>query len=96
MSSSTDYEAAQELEDAIEHYDQRESGLGRRLRDEVDRLVRWVVQHPEVTRVRSGGYRRVNFKIFPYYIAYVVRDETLWVLAIASGYRKPEYWIGRR
>jgi plasmid stabilization system protein ParE len=89
-------EAARELDDAIEYYEERESGLGRRLRDEVDRFVRWVVQHPEVPRVRAGGYRRVNLKVFPYYIAYVVRGDTLWVLAIASAYRRPEYWIGRR
>ena len=89
-------EAVRELDDAIDYYDEREAGLGRRLRDEVDRYIRWIAQHAEVPRVRPGGYRRVNLKIFPYYIAYVLRDDTLWILAIAGGYRKPEYWIGRQ
>ncbi len=31
-----------------------------------------------------------------YYIAYVIREQTLWVLAAAHGSRKPHYWISRR
>ncbi len=89
-------EAERELNDAIGYYDEREEGLGRRLRDEVDRHIRWICEHAGIPRVRQGGYRRVNLEVFPYYIAYVVRDETVWVLAIACGYRRPEYWIGRR
>lgn len=33
---------------------------------------------------------------FPYYITYVVRESTLWILAVAHGQRKPDYWIERR
>jgi len=43
-----------------------------------------------------SGYRRVNLKTFPYYIAYIVREDTLWILAIAHSHSKPEYWILRK
>ena len=46
-------------------------------------------------RLRPGGYRRVNLKIFPYYISYVVRDPVIWILAIAHGHTLPDYWIDR-
>lgn len=39
------------------------------------------------------GYRRINLRVFPYYVPYIVRSETLWVLAIAYAGRKPLYWI---
>jgi hypothetical protein len=43
-----------------------------------------------------GGYRRVNLRTFPYYIAYIVHENTLWILAVAHSHRKPEYWIERK
>jgi hypothetical protein len=37
----------------------------------------------------------VNLKIFRYFIAYVVREETIWVLASAHSHRRPEFWKER-
>jgi len=89
-------QAADEFDDAVAHYDDKQPGLGQRFRDEVDGHVQWIVGHPEIPRLRSGGYRRVNLKIFPHYIAYLQLGETVWVLAIAHGHREPEYWINRK
>ena len=49
-----------------------------------------------IPRLRKGGYRRVNLKVFPFYIAYIIREDTLWIIAIAHSHRKPEYWIKRK
>ncbi len=70
--------------------------MGLRLKDEFDNHINWILYNPNVPRVRSGGYRRVNLKVFPYYIAYITREDTLWILAVAHGHRKPEYWIKRK
>ncbi len=88
-------EAAAELTDAIKRYESIEPGLGARLKDEVKSAVNWIDGHPGLPRIRSHGWRRVNLKIFPYYIAYLVHDEQIWVLAIAHSARRPEYWITR-
>ena len=88
-------QAADEFEDAAAHYTDKQPGLGQRFRDEVDRHIRWIAQHAEIARLRPGGYRRVNLKVFPHYVAFVHIGETLWILAIAHGYREPEYWIDR-
>lgn len=53
-------EAADEFEDAADYFDYQQPGLGQRYRDEVDRHVRWITEHPEAPRIRPGGYRRVN------------------------------------
>lgn len=84
-------EAQREFLDAISHYEEARGGLGRRFKNEVDRCVLWIAEHPELYRLRPGGYRRINLRVFPYYVPYIVRGQILWILAVAHGYRKPLY-----
>ena len=89
-------EAQSEFLAAISVYEDACAGLGRRFKDEVDRCVLWIADHPDLYHLRPGGYRRINLRVFQYYIPYIVRAQTLWVLDIAHGSRKPLYWISRR
>ena len=89
-------QAADEFDEATAHYEEKQLGLGKRFRDEVDRHIGWIAEHGQVPRLRSGGYRRVNLRVFPYYIAYLQIGETIWILAIAHAHREPEYWIERK
>jgi toxin ParE1/3/4 len=86
-------QAKAELMDALEYYDGELNGLGQRFWDEVDRHIAWIVDNAEIPQLRDGGYRRVNLRVFPYYIAYVVRDPVIWIVSVAHGHRLPEYWI---
>jgi plasmid stabilization system protein ParE len=88
-------QANSELVDAASYYERELEGLGRRFWDEVDEHIAWIARNPEVARLRPGGYRRVNLKLFPYYIPYIIRDPAIWILAIAHGHQYPEYWIDR-
>jgi len=88
-------EARSELHGAVSYYEGELGGLGLRFWDEVDQHIAWITENFEVPRLRPGGYRRVNLKIFPYYISYIVRDPVIWVLAIAHGQSLPGYWIDR-
>jgi hypothetical protein len=88
-------EAADELADAISRYESIESGLGVRLKHDVKAAVTWISANAELPRVRHKGYRRLNLKVFPYYIAYIIHSDVVWVLAIAHSSRRPEYWIKR-
>jgi plasmid stabilization system protein ParE len=89
-------EARQEFLDTIGYYGDIHAGLGRRFKDEAERCILWLADHPELYRLRPGGYRRINLRVFPYYIPSIARGDTLWVLAIAHTSRKPLYWISRR
>lgn len=89
-------EAYEELNDAVEYYEGKQDGLGLRMIEEFDKHVHWIMKNPTVPRIRKGGYRRVNLKAFPYYIAYIIHEDALWLLAIAHSHRKPEYWIKRK
>jgi len=89
-------EAQSEFLDAISYYEEAQAGLGARFHDTVDSAILWIAEHPELYRLRSGGYRRINLRGFPYYIPYIVRGETLWILAVSHASRKPLHWISRR
>ena len=89
-------EAAAELRDAIARYEDIDSGLGIRLKQEVVSALDWIGAHPEALRLRPNGCRRFNLKVFPYYVAYMIRHDTIWILAIPHAARMPEYWIRRR
>jgi plasmid stabilization system protein ParE len=88
-------EAEREFVESAAYYDSREVGLGIQFRDEVVAVVEWISPNPELPRIRPKGYRRVNLHVFPHYVAYVIREETIWIVAIAHGHRRPEFWIER-
>lgn len=54
-----------------------------------------ILEDPLRWRIRGRAARRFNLKRFPYYIAYIVRDDTFWIVAVAYGGRKPFYWKRR-
>jgi hypothetical protein len=89
-------EAEEEFSEAIEHYEDITAGLGIRLKNQVKQGIHWIKDNHDLPRVRPKGYRRVNCKTFPYYIAYFVQNEEIFIVAIANGYKRPEYWIQRK
>jgi hypothetical protein len=87
-------EADLEFARQIDYYDEREAGLGQRFYQEVIGSLNWISSNPTVPRLRKT-YRRVNLKIFPFYVAYVAHEEFIWVLAVAHARKKPDYWKKR-
>ena len=90
------HEAEEELAEAVDYYEEMEPGLGLRLKEEARQVIMWIQDNPSLPRLRPRDYRRVNLRVFPYYIAYFVWAEAIWVLAVGHGRRRPEYWIERR
>ncbi len=88
-------EARDDLFEAVDYYEKKEVGLGQRFRDQVAEVLRVVITAPYLWRERSARYRRVNCPVFPYYIAYVVRDKALVVVAVAHSRREPGFWHER-
>jgi len=88
-------EASREFSDAFVYYESHQPRLELRFGEEIDRAIRWILEHPHVCALRRGVYRRLNLHIFPYYIPYVIPGSNLWIVAIAHARRRPEYWIRR-
>jgi plasmid stabilization system protein ParE len=88
-------EAEEEFVQSVAYYESKETGLGARFRNEVAEAIERILRHPELPRLRLKGYRRLNLRVFPHYIAYIIRGETIWIVAVAHGHRRPEFWIDR-
>lgn len=88
-------EARAEFREAVRYYESTHPGLGQRFRSEIRDVCRLITRHPLMWRERSGGYRRVNCPVFPYYIAYFIRGDRILVAAVAHGHRLPDYWKRR-
>ena len=86
--------ADEEFAAQVEYYDKQQPGLGQRFYREVLGNLEWIVQNAELPRLRKS-YRRVNLKVFPFYVVYVVEGDLAQAVAIAHGKRKPGYWISR-
>lgn len=52
--------------DGISFYEEARGGVGRRFKDEVDRCVLWIADHPDLYRLRPSAHRRMNLRVFPY------------------------------
>ena len=89
-------EAEKEFLEAVIWYESKEIGLGTRFRNEIARVINRIAEDPLLWRERSGGYRRVNCPVFPYYIPYFIREDKIIIAAIAHDRRKPGYWVGSR
>jgi hypothetical protein len=87
-------EADAEFAAQVDYYEGKETGLGQRFYREVIAHCDWVAANPAVPRLR-GTYRRLNLKIFPFYVAYVVEGDLVWVLAVAHNRKRPGYWRRR-
>lgn len=88
-------QAELELFAAVSWYESKEVGLGLRFRDEIIHVVNRIIGDPLLWREQSGGYRRVNCPVFPYYAPFFIRDNKIIIAAIAHDHRKPGYWKSR-
>ncbi len=88
-------EAEQELFEAAHWYESKETGLGIRFRNEIAHILDRIAEDPLLWRERTGGYRRVNCPVFPYYLPFFIRENKIIIPAIAHDHRKPGYWKSR-
>lgn len=88
-------EARGDLFESAAYYEAREVGLGMRFREEVATVLHAASAAPLLWRERPEGFRRINCPVFTHFVAYVIRGDTLVVVAIVHGHRKPGFWHER-
>ena len=89
--------ASLELAEAVRWHKVRRPGWGGRLFDTVARTLALIESHPEIGSPRRGRLpaRQLKVRGFPYVVAYRVRPNDLYVVAIAHTSRRPGYWKER-
>lgn len=93
-------EAIAELDGAIAYYDKQKVGLGLDLLVEVEQAIGSIQQNPNLGAVHNvkkvTGVRRYVLQRFPFLIFYAELETLIWIVAIAHGKRKPNYWMQRQ
>lgn len=87
--------AKRELMDAIEYYEQCQSGLGLEFAREIYSTIQRIIHFPEAWSKLSKNTRRCLTNRFPYGVIYQITEEEILIIAIMQLNRRPDYWKER-
>ena len=96
MSFSFHPEAKQELNEAIEYYENIDPGLGRDFALEIYSAIERAVDFPKTWTVMESEVRRSLVRRFPYGVLYFEENDGIFVVAVMNLHRKPDFWKYRR
>ncbi len=81
--------AETDIDEAYAWYESRVETLGEAFLRAVEACFARIVRNPEAHLIVHGRVRRARLHRFPYGVYYVIRDETIDVLAVYHGRRRP-------
>jgi len=87
--------AQAELDDAIDYYNSKFSGLGNDFLFEVLKTLERIRIFPLAWHPFSENTRRCQISHFPYGVIYQILEEEILIVAIAHLHREPDYWKNR-
>ena len=87
--------ASTELDDAIDWYEKKSSGLGSRFNDAVEALLNQIANQPNLYPVAIDDVRQAIVKKFPYTVIFRVFPDAILVIAIIHTSRDPAIWQSR-
>lgn len=88
-------DASDEVEESRAWYQSRSESAEAAFLRELDHAVDLIQEAPSRWPKYIAGTRRYVFPRFPYSIIYFVENDTINVVAVAHGKRKPGYWRER-
>ncbi|HKS25491.1 MAG TPA: type II toxin-antitoxin system RelE/ParE family toxin [Thermoanaerobaculia bacterium] len=88
-------EASDEVEESRKWYRSRSESAEAAFLRELDHAIGLIEEAPDRWPKYTGGTRRYVFPRFPYSIIYFVEKDTINVVAVAHGKRRPGYWRER-
>jgi len=83
-----------DLQQNIDWYNERQSGLGSRFFKAVNEKIAWIKKTPYGTAIRYEEVRCTKVKGFPYMVHFKIFPDinTIKILAIFSTHRDPKIW----
>ncbi len=88
-------EAADDVAEAVTHYESRSVGLGNRFLDAVHRAVALIEWSPRLYGEVIAGIRACPTKRFPFVVYYRDEPQQLIVIAVRHGRDDPAIWQRR-
>ena len=88
-------EAEREIQEAFDWYEERSEGLGTEFLRAADACLSGVRRNPDAYQAVHNEVRRALLRKFPYALFYLVRADTIIVLACFHVKRSPADWQRR-
>ena len=88
-------EAATELDESFNYYENDYPGRGYRFLEKVEECALRICQFPNLGTEELPNIRRMVVDRFPYKLMYMIHQEQIVILAVAHCHRMPKYWHGR-
>ena len=88
-------EAAREVQEAFDWYEEKSEGLGLEFLRAADACVAGIQRNPLASPVMYQEVRRSLLRKFPYALFYIVKEERIIVLACFHAKRDPIDWMRR-
>ena len=87
--------ALEELNAAVDFYEERREGLGREFAQAVEQATGKALAHPRAWTSLSSRCRRIMLRRFPYGLVYQIRGDELLIVEVMHTSRRPGYWEAR-
>ena len=87
--------AKNELNEAIDYYEECQRGLGVEFTKEIYLTIHRIIEYPKAWSPLSHNTRRCLINRFPYGIIYQILDKEILIIAVMQLNRKPTYWKNR-
>ena len=87
--------AEKELIDAVDYYNECQSGLGAEFAQEIYHTIQNILLFPHSWAPFSENTRRCLTNRFPYGVIYQATAKEIFIIAVMQLNREPEYWKDR-
>lgn len=89
-------DAQLDVRNAVQFYESRRQGLGKRFRASLRDAVRTIREHPEAWPEIEPGVRCTMLRGFPYKLYYLPQEMPISIIAVMHAVRNPDTWQSRR
>jgi hypothetical protein len=87
--------ADEEFDEAVQYYEDCQTGLGLESAEEVYAAIGRIAAYHDAWPVMSTSTRRCLVNRFPYGVIFQVKSGMLRIVAVANLHRRPDYWRDR-
>ncbi len=87
--------AEKELNDAVDYYNECQSGLGLEFAKGIYLTIQNIISFPDAWTPLSENTRRCLTNRFPYGVIYQTTKEEIFIIAVMQLNKEPAYWKGR-
>lgn len=95
MKRRYEFAARREFDEAVDYYESKRAGLGRRFTRAIERVLEQILEQPDRFAEAMDEVREAPVLKFPYAIYYSFAKDTVVILSVFHTSRNPDVWQDR-